>query len=452
MVIAGHEEVQQLMRTLFPHCRSLTGQGNRRTLEELQSLIPELRIHEIPSGTEVFDWTVPAEWEVRKAFVENAAGERILDFQANNLHLVSYSVPFSGTVSEDTLLQHLHTLPERPEWIPYRTSYYKRDWGFCAPHSLVESDKFHGPFVVHIDTAFHDNGVLNYGEAIKPGQSNDEILISTYCCHPSLANDNLSGLITAALLFRYIQSHDTRFTYRLAVVPETIGALCFLSHSQNIDRLLGGTVVTTTAGPDEVSMKEAFDSSHWINRVSHMAISDFTCGNYTVYPFVPDGSDERQYASPQFRIPTPSFHKSKYYEYDEYHTSADNLSYVSAVSLCRTLELYKQWFHYVDSYCYPTRVTMAGEFQLGKRGLYPDLGGTVSQPVHQDNVHGAQRREFSFDQSHVVTGEHLEIFNWLMHLCDGSVSNVDIAERSGCSLRLVNESIALFLQKGLVTI
>lgn len=444
-------EIDSLLQRLFPICRSLTGKGNEETFSILKGVLPSLKIHEIASSTQVFDWTVPAEWSVKEAYVENYNGKRIIDFADNNLHLVSYSSPFLGQVSEEELKSHLHSLPLQPEWIPYRTSYYKNDWGFCCRHSLLSSPDFVGPFKVVVDTELNEGGRLIYGEAYKKGDSDKEILISTYCCHPSLANDNLSGLITATLLFRYLSDFDTRYSYRLVIVPETIGAICFLSQA-NLQKIIAGTVITTTAGPGQFSIKEAFDKEHWINQISHLVLSDFTGNNYSTYPFSPDGSDERQYSSPSFRIPTPSLHKSKYYEYDEYHTSADNLDYISPENLKQTLELYANWFEAVDSYCVPKRVHGQCEFQLGKRGLYPDIGGTLNQRVFEDNRTGNRNRKFHFGQSIEVTGEHLDCFHWIMHLADGKNSNVDITLRSGEPLRRMNEAIALFLQKGLVTI
>ena len=446
------EKINNLLKVLFPICRSITGKGTKQTLEIIKEMIPELSLKQVRSGTKAFDWVVPPEWNIRDAYVKNSKGKKIIDFQKNNLHLMNYSSPYSGTVSEKDLLEHLHTLPPRPSWIPYRTSYYKQDWGFCCTHNLIESDDFEGPFEVYIDSEFNDKGNLIYGEAIKKGERKEEILISTYCCHPSLANDNLSGLITAVLLFKHLKTTDTRYSYRLIIVPETIGALCFLKNHSKIRNIIGGTVITTTAGPGEYSMKEAFDKKHWINKVTHQVMSEATHGNYITYPFVPRGSDERQYSTPQFRIPTPSIHKSKYYEYDEYHTSADNLDFISAENLLGTLQIYRNWVRAIDSRCYPVRVGMAGEVQLGKRGLYPNIGGTLEQDVHIENKDGSDKRQFDFKINMSVQGHHMQCFYWLMHLCDGTQSNFDIAERSGIALNIVNESIALFLQKGIIKI
>lgn len=444
--------VDNLLKKLFPVCRSITGNGTEQTLRYIREIIPELSLKKVPSGAKIFDWTVPPEWNIRDAYVKNVRGEKIIDFQKNNLHVVNYSIPYAGTVSEEELLQHLHTLPQKPSWIPYRTSYYQRDWGFCCEHNLITSDNFAGPFEVFIDSELNEDGYLVYGEALKRGKSDEEIIISTYCCHPSLANDNLSGIVTAVLLFKYILSINTRYSYRLAIVPETIGALCFLKNHSQIENVIAGTIITTTAGPGEYSIKEAFDKNHWINKISHLVLLEATDGDYITYPFIPEGSDERQYSSPHFRIPTPSIHKSKYYEYEEYHTSADNLDFISVEALAKTLHIYCNWVDIVDSRCYPVRKEMAGEFQLGIRGLYPNLGGTLNQSVHVENEDGTENRRFDVDDHIQVRGHHIDCFYWLMHLCDGNHSNFDIAERSGMPLSIVNESIILFIQRGLVTI
>lgn len=420
------------------------------TLQRLAEVVEALEIKSYPSSKEVFDWVVPPEWNVNDAYIENVHGDRIVDVKENNLHLVSYSTPFTGTLTKEELLPHLHTLPHHPTWIPYRTSYYEHTWGFCCPHELLESEKFVGPFNVVVDTELNYEGNLIYGEAFKEGSKQEEILISTYMCHPSLANDNLSGLVTAALLFRHISQLNNRFSYRLAVVPETIGAMCFLDRHHDIKCILGGTVVTTTAGPGKVSIKESFNKEHWVNKAAHLALDMVTSGNYITYPFVPDGSDERQYSSPAFRINTPSIHKSKYYEYDEYHTSADDLTYISVAGLAETLNVYLKWFEIVDSYCFPRRIENRGEYNLGRHGLYPKLGGTLNQAAHSDNKSGFSGRRFSSGGSLEVTGKHIDCFHWLMHLSDGTVSNIDMALRSGLSIDVINQSIALLNEKGLI--
>ena len=440
-------DIQTIMTDLFPLNRSLTGQGNRDTLIYLQKIIPDLEIKSVRSGERLFDWIVPDEWAVNDAYVMNRKGKKIIDFQENNLHLMGYSVGFSGSLNKDQLLKHLHTLPKKPDWVPYRTSYYSKQWGFCCAHSLLDSVDFVEPFEVVVDTKHDPNGELIFGEVYKKGTLDDEILLSTYMCHPSLANDNLSGLVGAVLLFRDLMRRETRFSYRLAIVPETIGALAFLKSLKNPERILGGSVLTTIAGPDPLSMKEAHKADHWINRITHSVLSDFSDGNYTTYSFSPDGSDERQYSSPAFDIPMPSIHKSKYYEYEEYHTSQDNLDFVSVTALLETLKVYEDWLNAVDSFCFPSRKNGAGEYFLSGRGLYPKIGGTIYQPSH-NNMNNLGLRPMQ--PGVAVTQEHLDAFGWIMHMSDGQKSNLDMAERSGLPLKTINQALLIFFENGLV--
>jgi aminopeptidase-like protein len=449
-MLKTNEKINKIFADLFPINRSLTGKGNRQTLDYLKNqYLSHAEIKKVKSGTKVFDWVVPPEWNVKDAYVKNCEGKKIIDIRKNNLHLVSYSTPFSGTLSQAELLKKIHTIPDKPNWIPYRTSYYNRDWGFCCEHSLILGCDFTGPFEVVVDSDLNDNGELNWLEIYKQGKSEKEILISTYCCHPSLANDNLSGVIAATLLFNEIQNFDTNYSYRLIIVPETIGSIAFLAQA-DLEKIVGGMVVTCVGGPDKISIKEGFDSSHWINMAAHHALNDATNGDYIRYPFVPDGSDERQYSSPGIKIVTPSIHKSKYYEYSEYHTSADNLDFISAGSIEAALKVYINWIENIESYCTPVRIMASCEYQLGKRGMFPQIGGTLNQPVHHENRDGYQNRCFDLYQSSRITGKHLEAFNWLMHLSDGANSNFDISRKSGIALNVINEAIQLFVKNGLI--
>ncbi len=444
------KEIDKLLNDLYPFCRSITGEGTRKTLDYIkENELPQAEIKTIPSGSKVFDWVIPPEWIIRDAYIKNKFGEKIVDFKENNLHLLSYSAPVSISLNKEELLKKIHTLPDHPNWIPYRTSYYKKDWGFCCKHNLLSSKKFVGPFEVVIDSEFNKNGNLNWLECVKTGKSRKEILISTYCCHPSLANDNLSGMVAAVELFKYLLNIETKYTYRLLIAPETIGVISFLSQS-DISDILGGMIISCVAGPDEFSIKEGFDNNHWINKAAIFAIREKTKNKFKIYPFVPDGSDERQYSSPGIRIVTPSIHKSKYYEYPEYHTSADDLKFISATALSSSLEIYKKWISNIESYCYPVRKITKCEFQLGKRGMYPDIGGTLSQAAHIDNKKGDKSRRFVFNKDLEITGMHINSYGWLMHLSDGTNSNFDIAEKSDIPLNIINESISIFYQKNLL--
>ncbi len=442
--------VERVFSELYPINRSLTGRGVHETFDYLLNNFPlHGEIKSVPSGTKVFDWIVPDEWNVDDGYICNGAGEKIVDFKESNLHVMSYSAPVDKIVDSDELKKHIHTLPRYPDRIPYRTSYYNKNWGFCCSHNLLESEQFFPPFKVFIDSSFNSNGNLSWLECVKKGRTEDEILISTYCCHPSLANDNLSGVVLASFLFEYLSKLDTKFTYRLVVLPETIGAISFLSQA-NTKNIVGGMIISCVAGPDKMSIKEGFDANHFMNESAHLALKSSVGQEYLTYPFVPDGSDERQYSSPGFRIVTPSIHKSKYYEFDEYHTSADDLSFVKSESLLEAFDVHKTWINLIESYCYPKRMNAFCEFQLGKRDLYPKVGGTLNQQAHEANEGGSHNRLFNFEDTVILNGAHLDAFHWLMHLADGTVSNFDISKKSKLDISIINEGIAAMYQKDLL--
>jgi len=445
------EEIEEAIKYLFSINRNLMGLEVRNTLKYVQNkILPDSKIKSISSGSKIYDWQVPCEWNIEEAYVKNKYGKKIIDIKNNNLHLMAYSEPVDKKVSKEELLEHLHTLPEHPKWIPYRTSFYKKNWAFCCEHELLNTKDFTGPFEVKIKSSFNDEGVLNWLECYKKGTLDDEILISSYCCHPNLANDNLSGFVAAAFLFRYLQSIKTKYSYRLVILPETIGAIAFLSQA-NVSNIVGGMILSCVAGPDKPSIKEGFNKEHWINRAAHQALNEITDGDYITYPFTPNGSDERQYSTPGFRIVTPSIHKSKYHEYLEYHTSADNLNFISIKDINYSIDIHKKWIENIESFCYPERLDKYCEFQLGRRNLYPSTGGSLNHFGH-DIKKRLLKRSFDFNKNMNINNEHLEAFNWLMHLADGKNSNFDIAEKSNLSLTVINEAISIFYQNDLVKI
>ena len=444
------KRVEAVFADLFPLNRSITGKGVHETFDYLlKNFLLDGTIKSVPSGTKVFDWIVPDEWNIDDGYILNGASEKIVDFKESNLHVMSYSAPVDKIVDADELRKHIHTLPRYPDRIPYRTSYYNKNWGFCCSDNLLKSKKFFPPFKVFIDSSFNSNGNLSWLECIKKGCIEDEILISTYCCHPSLANDNLSGIVLAVFLFEYLSKLDTKFTYRLVILPETIGAISFLAQA-NTKNIVGGMVLSCVAGPDKLSIKEGFDLNHFMSESAHLALKSHVGEEYLTYPFVPDGSDERQYSTPGFRIVTPSIHKSKYYEFNEYHTSADDLSFVKSESLIESLEVHKSWINLIESYCHPRRINAFCEFQLGKRDLYPNIGGTLNQQAHYENEVGHHHRLFNFEDKVLLTGAHLDAFHWLMHLADGTVSNFEISKKSKLNITIVNEAIAAMYQKDLL--
>jgi len=251
--------VEKTFKDLFPLNRSLTGKGTEATFKYLKDhFLAKAELKSLKSGTKVFDWIVPEEWNVSDAYVLNGNSEKIIDFKDNNLHVISYSDSVDKVVDKKELLKHLHTLPKYPNRIPYRTSYYQKDWGFCCSQKVLDSKSFFGPFKVHIDSNHNKNGKLSWLECVKHGKTYDEILISAYCCHPSLANDNLSGIVLAVLLFEYLSTLETKFTYRLVIAPETIGAISFLSQAKT-NLIKGGMILSSVAGPDNISIKDGFN-------------------------------------------------------------------------------------------------------------------------------------------------------------------------------------------------
>lgn len=437
-------KIEKLFRELFPIMRSITGSGFRDSvqigLKNFGILATEKKIS---SGSRVFDWIVPAEWEIREAWVRNSKGKVIIDLNNSNLHVLNFSSPFQGVVSKEELLNHLHTMPDRPEWIPYRTSYYIDTWGFCCKHSLLLSEDFTGPFEVYIDSTKNlESGNLYWYESVHKGTSSDTILISTYFCHPSLANDNLSGFITALALFNYIRGEDTRLTYKLVVVPETIGSLAYLRsiRKKEIRKILGGFVVTTTAGQGPIGIKKTFLGNHLLDKISMQVCQRIEPKSFT-YNFAPLGSDERQYSSPEFRIPTISITNSKYHEYDEYHTSADNLEYISMANFRNNLAAHIEVVNWLEMNVTPLKINSGyagGEFQLGKYDLYPNIGGSNHQKATQ-----AKNSE--------LNEQKIEVFGWLMHLIDGKTSVLEMSEKSGIPFKALYDSLELLRLKGLVS-
>jgi len=412
-------EIDRLLARLFPINRSLAGDGNRETLGVLKELIP-LEIFEYQSGKEVYDWVIPDEWCIRDAWIKDNTGERLVDFKTNNLHVVGYSEPINKWMTFDELSPSLHVLEGSPEAVPYRTSYYTRSWGFCVNSKQYKClRQVEGKLEVVIDSEFDTNGSMSIGELRIPGERCDEYLISTYICHPSMANDNLSGIITSTLLAKSIlDSGKPQYSWRFVFIPETIGAIAYLYHNEdNIEGVKGGFVVSCCGGQGPLGYKESFLGDSLVDRAVRLAFRDRSIEAIR-YPFSPLGSDERQYSSPGFRIPISTICKDKYYEYPEYHTSLDNLSFVNGEQILESLVLYQDATRILDQNANFVSNISKGEVRLGSRGLYPKTGGSINQPA----IGG-----FNVEQGN----SELDVISWLLFMADGKNDLVTIAERSG---------------------
>jgi aminopeptidase-like protein len=369
-----------LVKELFPICRSITGDGVRKTLRIIQREIPELKIFEVPTGSKVFDWIVPKEWNIKGGYIETLEGKKVIDFADTNLHVMGYSLPIDKIVSREELLEMCYTIPEQPDYIPYVTSYYKERSGFCLSEKQKQAlteDTYH----VVIDSTL-ENGSLTYGELLIPGNSKDEIFLSTYVCHPSMANNELSGPAVTVELAKYILANkDRRYSYRIIFIPETIGSITYLS--KNLDYLqkhvIAGYNISCVGDDRTYSYVESPYADTLADRVAQNVLN-FHYPEYKRYSFLHRGSDERQYCSPLVHLPLCAICRSKYEEYPEYHTSADNLNLVSPNGLYGAFEVYRKCIDLLENN-YMYIVTTPCEPQLGKRGLYPTLSrrGSINE-------------------------------------------------------------------------
>jgi len=437
------EEMFSLMQELFPICRSITGNGVRKTLEIIKKDISLLKF-EIPTGTEVFDWTIPKEWNIVDAYVSDLTGKRIIDFQKSNLHVVSYSIPIKKQISLNELKEHIFSNPEKPDYIPYVTSYYNETWGFCLEHNeliKMKDEKYN----VCIESKL-ENGSLTYGEFFIKGESEDEILISTYTCHPSMCNDNLSGIVVATALAKYLKNLKLKYSIRFLFIPETIGAISWLSRNQNkIKNVKHGLVLTCLGDSGHFIYKKSRIGNAEIDKTVEKILKKLK-KKFEIVEFFPWGSDERQFCSPGFNLPVGSLMRSMYDKFPEYHTSGDNLDFVNKNALKESFEAYfliilelekkigikniysSEEVIKSDKESYFLRMNPKCEPRLGKYDIYENFGGQYEK----------RKKELK------------NAIFWILNYSDGFHSLEDIARKSKLDLDIINKTASLLESKKLI--
>jgi aminopeptidase-like protein len=410
------DSLYALVAGIYPICRSITGDGVRETLKTLGRQI-EFDIREVPTGTNVFDWTIPREWNIRDAYIKDSRGERIVDFARSNLHVMSYSVPVRKQIALAELKAHIHTLPEQPDLIPYRTSYYSEDWGFCMAHRQFESLR-EETYEVMIDSSLED-GFLTYGEYLHRGETTEEFLLSAHICHPSLANDNCSALAVLTYLAKRLSRIKTRYSYRFIFAPGTIGAITWLAHNEDkIHRIKHGLVFSMLGDGGGPTYKKSRRGDAPIDRAVAHALhhSGFAP---TILDFSPYGYDERQYCSPGFNLPVGLLQRSKFGSIPQYHTSADNLDFITPEHLAQSYRLIISALDVIENNAVFVNTLPKCEPQLGKRGLYRAIGG------HKD-----------------VAASNMAML-WVLNLSDGMHSLLDIAERANLPFAIIRSTAEL---------
>jgi len=445
-------EMYQLMEELFPICRSITGNGVRTTLEILKKEI-SLEIHEIVTGTKVFDWTIPKEWNIDDAYIIDPNGEKIIDFKKSNLHVVNYSIPINQKISLSKLKKHIHTIPQKPDWIPYVTSYYSENWGFCMTHNEFLNLK-EGEYHVVIKSKL-EPGSLTYGEFLIPGKSTDEILLTCYVCHPSMCNDNLSGIVLLTMIAKYIKNFENNYSIRFLFIPETIGSIAWLKNNEhNLSRIKHGLVATCIGDKGNFTYKKSRKGNTELD-ITVEKILKKSKKDYRIMDFFPYGSDERQFCSPGFNLPIGSLLRSVYgsKDFSEYHTSADNLNFMDKNNLLESFLMYisiileleinfhnnqqernqqernqqernqqerNQKYLNLNPKCEP---------QLGKRGIYHQLGGQADRLDYRDI--------------------ELAIF-WILNLSDGENSLNEISKKSGIHIEKIKTGVEMLITTKLI--
>ncbi len=417
--------MHRLISALYPICRSITGNGLRHSLHLLQTYVP-VKLHEIPSGTDVFDWTVPKEWNIRDAYIKDSQENRVVDFGRSNLHVVNYSIPVKARLSLSELKEHLFTLPDHPGWIPYRTSYYKETWGFCLSHTQLQQLQ-EGTYEVCIDSTL-ENGHMTYGDVFVAGKRADEILISCHICHPSLCNDNLSGVAVAAFLARTLQEMDLNYSYRFLFIPGTIGSIAWLClNEEQVSRVKHGLVLAGVGDAGNLTYKRSRRGTAEIDRAVAHVLKHSGC-TFDIVDFSPYGYDERQYCSPGFDLPVGCLMRTPFGRYAEYHTSADNEDFVLPTSLADSFAKCLSVIFTLENNLTYRNQNPKCEPRLGKRGLYRSSGGSRLSE----------------------TGELPML--WVLNLSDGNHSLLEIAERADLPFEAVKAAADLLQEHSLLRI
>jgi aminopeptidase-like protein len=416
-------EAYELMRRLWPLCRSLTGSGVRATFDVLREHIP-LQLTEVASGAQVFDWTVPDEWNLRDAYIATPDGTRVVDVRRSSLHVVNYSEPVRARMTLEQLRERLHTLPDQPDLIPYRTSYYHRTWGFCLSHRQLQ-ELAPGEYDVVIDSTL-EPGQLTYGELRLPGSSDEQVLISTYVCHPSLANDNLSGIAVATMLAKQLQQRSLRYSYRIVFAPGTIGPLAWLHNNRDtLDRVKHGLSVSCIGDAGGLTYKRSRREDAEIDRAVELVLRD-SGSAHRILDWEPWGGDERQFNSPGFDLAVGCLMRTPHGEFSGYHTSADNLERIRPESLGQAVRTCLDVVELLETNRTYLNLSPYGEPQLGRRGLYRSSGGAVESP----------------DDERALL--------WVLNLSDGSASLVDVSARSGLPYPVILRAAQRLEQAGLL--
>ena len=416
-------EMYRLIAEMYPICRSITGNGVRKTLGIIEKHIP-IEIHNVPTGTQVFDWTVPKEWNITDAYVKNTRGKRVIDFQTSNLHVLNYSVPVKKRMPLLELRPHLFTLPDHPDWTPYRTSYYNENWGFCLSHKrLMELQD--EEYEVCIDSSL-EPGFLTYGEYFLPGETPNEVLISCHVCHPSLANDNLSGIALALFLAKQLSYTKRRYSYRFLFIPGTIGSITWLALNEaKTMHIKHGLVLASVGAGDKFTYKKSRRGNAAIDRAM-LHVLRHSGRSHDILEYSPYGYDERQFCSPGFNLPVGCFMRLQDAKFPEYHTSADNLDFVQPILLAESFEIVSAIFELLENNDTYLNQNPKCEPQLGKRGLYRAIGGVESRV------------------------DELALL-WVLNLSDGRQSLLDIAERSGLAFDSIKRAATALQDKQLLS-